>query len=431
MSVEADDVWGEGLAAPPPKLKIPLVPPVPLDGAAAVLVWPKLKVDATEVAAAGAGVEAAAVDCPKLNIPPPDVALGASLVDGASGFLPKAPKAEDGAVPLPNEKAPVGLDESVTSGLGSSVLAALDVGAAVLAPKENGVDPLEEPPPPPVLPKLKTPPVSFGLFSDAEASLAAPPKEKTGLALDEVVVVVAAGAAADPKENVDPEVALVVEAAEEAAGAAPPKLKAGAGFVVSGLAAALLAPKLKGGGAAEAATSGLEAVEAAPKLKAGGAAAEDVAAVVEGVGALAAAPPKLKVEVEEAAGAPDSEVWVLVLPPAPKLKAPVEVADGAVDVVEVEAVDGVVALDAALPKPKAGGAAVAVEVASVVLAVSSALLAVADEDPKEKVAPLLVVEPPDDPKANEGLAGMLVVAAAAEDKGSLGLGETAEVPKPN
>ena len=37
MSVEADDVWGEGLAAPPPKLKIPLVPPVPLDGAAAVL----------------------------------------------------------------------------------------------------------------------------------------------------------------------------------------------------------------------------------------------------------------------------------------------------------------------------------------------------------------------------------------------------------
>ena len=60
-------------------------------------VWPKLKVDATEVAAAGAGVEAAEVDCPKLNIPPPDVALGASLVDGASGFLPKAPKAEDGA----------------------------------------------------------------------------------------------------------------------------------------------------------------------------------------------------------------------------------------------------------------------------------------------------------------------------------------------
>jgi len=433
MSVEADDVWGEGLAAPPPKLKIPLVPPVPLDGAAAVLVWPKLKVDATEVAAAGAGVEAAAVDCPKLNIPPPDVALGASLVDGASGFLPKAPKAEDGAVPLPNEKAPVGLDESVTSGLGSSVLAALDVGAAVLAPKENGVDPLEEPPPPPVLPKLKTPPVSFGLFSDAEASLAAPPKEKTGLALDEVVVVVAAGAAADPKENVDPEVALVVAPEEADAEAAPPKLKAGAGFVVSGLAAALLAPKLKGGGAAEAATSGLEAVEVAPKLKAGGAAAaEDVAAaVVAGVAALAAAPPKLKVEVEEAAGAPDSEVWVLVLPPAPKLKAPVEVADGAVDVVEVEAVDGVVALDAALPKPKAGGAAVAVEVASVVLAVSSALLAVADEDPKEKVAPLLVVEPPDDPKANEGLAGMLVVAAAAEDKGSLGLGETAEVPKPN
>ena len=57
----------------------------------------------------------------------------------------------------------------VTSGLGSSVLAALDVGAAVLAPKENGVDPLEEPPPPPpVLPKLKMPPVSFGLFSDTE-----------------------------------------------------------------------------------------------------------------------------------------------------------------------------------------------------------------------------------------------------------------------
>ena len=49
------------------------------------------------MAAVGAGVEAAAVDCPKLNIPPPDVALGASLVDGASGFLPKAPKAEDGA----------------------------------------------------------------------------------------------------------------------------------------------------------------------------------------------------------------------------------------------------------------------------------------------------------------------------------------------
>ena len=60
----------------------------------------------------------------------------------------------------------------------------------------------------------------------------APPNENTGLALDEVVVVVAAGAAADPKENVDPEVALVV-AADEAAGAAPPKLKAGAGFVVS------------------------------------------------------------------------------------------------------------------------------------------------------------------------------------------------------
>ena len=57
----------------------------------------------------------------------------------------------------------------MTSGLGSSVLAALDVGAAVLAPKENGVDPLEEPPPPPVLPKLKMPPaVSFGLFSDTE-----------------------------------------------------------------------------------------------------------------------------------------------------------------------------------------------------------------------------------------------------------------------
>ena len=64
--------------------------------------------------------------------------------------------------------------------------------------------------------------------------------------------------------------------------------------------------------------------------------------------------------------------------------------DGAVDVVEVEAVDGVGALDAALPKLKAGGAAVAVEVASVVLAVSSALLAVADEDPKEKEAPLVV-----------------------------------------
>ena len=56
----------------------------------------------------------------------------------------------------------------MTSGLGSSVLAALDVGAAVLAPKENGVDPLEEAPPP-VLPKLKMPPaVSFGLFSDTE-----------------------------------------------------------------------------------------------------------------------------------------------------------------------------------------------------------------------------------------------------------------------
>ena len=62
----------------------------------------------------------------------------------------------------------------------------------------------------------------------------APPKEKTGLALDEVVVVVAAGAAADPKENVDPEVALVVAPEEADAGAAPPKLKAGAGFVVSG-----------------------------------------------------------------------------------------------------------------------------------------------------------------------------------------------------
>ena len=97
-------------------------------------------------------------------------------------------------------------------------------------------------------------------------------------------------------------------------------------MVRPGLAAALLAPKLKGGGAAEAATSGLEAVEAAPKLKAGGAAAEDVAAVVEGVGALAAAPPKLKVEVEEAAGAPDSEVWAVVLPPDPKLKAPVVIA---------------------------------------------------------------------------------------------------------
>ena len=104
--------------------------------------------------------------------------------------------------------------------------------------------------------------------------------------------------------------------------------------------------------------------------------------------------------------------------------------DGAVDVVEVEAVDGVVALDAALPKLKAGGAAVAVEVAGEVLAVSSALLAVADDDPKEKVAPP-VVEPPDDPKANEGLAGVLVVVAAAEDEGSLGLGETAEVPKLN
>ena len=72
-----------------------------------------------------------------------------------------------------------------------------------------------------------------GSIPDAVASLVAPPNENTGLALDEVVVVVAAGAAADPKENVDPEVALVVEAAEEAAGAAPPKLKAGAGFVVS------------------------------------------------------------------------------------------------------------------------------------------------------------------------------------------------------
>ena len=60
------------------------------------------------------------------------------------------------------------------------------------------------------------------------------------------------------------------------------------------------------------------------------------------------------------------------------------------DVVEVEAVDGVVALDAALPKLKAGGAAVAVEVASVFLAVSSALLALADEDPKEMEAPLVV-----------------------------------------
>ena len=98
-------------------------------------------------------------------------------------------------------------------------------------------------------------------------------------------------------------------------------------MVRPGLAAALLAPKLKGGGAAEAATSGLEAVEVAPKLKAGGAAAaDDVAAVVEGVGALAAAPPKLKVEVEEAAGAPDSEVWAVVLPPDPKLKAPVVIA---------------------------------------------------------------------------------------------------------
>ena len=104
------------------------------------------------------------------------------------------------------------------------------------------------------------------------------------------------------------------------------------------------------------------------------------------------------------------------------------------EVVEVETVDGVVALDAALPKLKAGGAAVAVEVAGVVLAVSSALLAVADDDPKEKVAPPVVepvVEPPDDPKANEGLAGVLVVVAAAEDEGSLGLGETAEVPKLN
>ena len=96
------------------------------------------------------------------------------------------------------------------------------------------------------------------------------------------------------------------------------------------------------------------------------------------------------------------------------------------DVVEVEAV----ALDAALPKLKAGGAAVDVEVEGVVLAVSSALLAVADDDPKEKEAPP-VVEPPDDPKANEGLAGVLVVVAAAEDEGSLGLGETAEVPKLN
>ena len=80
------------------------------------------------------------------------------------------------------------------------------------------------------------------------------------------------------------------------------------------------------------------------------------------------------------------------------------------------------------------GAGQAVEVAGVVLAVSSALLAVADDDPKEKVAPPVVepvVEPPDDPKANEGLAGVLVVVAAAEDEGSLGLGETAEVPKLN
>ena len=94
------------------------------------------------------------------------------------------------------------------------------------------------------------------------------------------------------------------------------------------MAAALLAPKLKGGGAAEAATSGLEATEVAPKLKAGGAAAADdvAAAVVAGVAALAAAPPKLKVEVEEAAGAPDSEVWAVVLPPDPKLKAPVVIA---------------------------------------------------------------------------------------------------------
>ena len=71
---------------------------------------------------------------------------------------------------------------------------------------------------------------------DAEASLAAAPNANTGLALDEVVVVVAAAGAAaeaDPKENVEPEVALVVVAAEEAAVAAPPKLKAGAGFEVS------------------------------------------------------------------------------------------------------------------------------------------------------------------------------------------------------
>ena len=66
---------------------------------------------------------------------------------------------------------------------------------------------------------------------DAEASLVAPPNENAGLALAEVVVVVVV---ADPKENVEPEVALVVAAVEEAAvEAAPPKLKAGAGFEVS------------------------------------------------------------------------------------------------------------------------------------------------------------------------------------------------------
>ena len=54
-----------------------------------------------------------------------------------------------------------------------------------------------------------------GSIPDAVASLVAPPNENTGLALDEVVVVVAAGAAADPKEKVDPELALVV-APEEA-----------------------------------------------------------------------------------------------------------------------------------------------------------------------------------------------------------------------
>ena len=97
--------------------------------------------------------------------------------------------------------------------------------------------------------------------------------------------------------------------------------------------------------------------------------------------------------------------------------------------VEVGADDGVVVLDAALPKVKVDGAVTAVEVAVVVLAVSSALLAVADDDPKEMVAP--PVEPTDDPKANEGLAGVLVVVVAAEDKWSLGLGETAEVPKLN